>query len=431
MSTAADPKRASGPSQAPARDPSHSGPLTDLRVIEMGQLLAGPFCGQLLADFGAEVIKIEQPGIGDPMREWGREKPHGLSLWWPVIARNKKSIELNARLPEGQALIRRLVAEADVLLENFRPGTMEKWGLGYDELSKINPRLVMIRVSGYGQTGPYAEKAGYGAIGEAMGGLRYVVGDPSTPPSRMGISIGDTLAATFACLGGLMAIHNVHRTGRGQVVDSAIYEAVLAIMESLITEYDKADYIRERTGAILPNVAPSNVYPTRDGHYMLIAANQDTVFKRLAEAMGRPELAEDQRYATHSARGSCQAELDDLIARWSETLEAEDLGALLDRHGVPRGNIYRAPEMLADAHFKAREAICTVMHRQFGDLRMQNVAPKLSDTPGRVLHAGPLLGEHNAEVFERILGLSESELAELVQKGVIGGAGAAQPRAAE
>jgi formyl-CoA transferase len=308
---------------------------------------------------------------------------------------------------------------------------MEKWGLGYDELARINPRLVMIRVSGYGQTGPYAGKAGYGAIGEAMGGLRYVVGDPTTPPSRMGISIGDTLAATFACLGGLMALHNVGRTGRGQVVDSAIYEAVLAVMESLVTEYDKAGYVRQRTGAILPNVAPSNVYPTRDGQYLLIAANQDTVFKRLAEAMGEPGLAADSRYATHSARGACQAELDQRIARWSATLDAETLGALLDRHAVPWGNIYRAPEMLADAHFKAREAICTVMHRQFGELRMQNVAPKLSETPGRILHAGPALGEHNSQVFQGILGLSENELTRLAQSGVIGSVRSLAGRAAE
>jgi crotonobetainyl-CoA:carnitine CoA-transferase CaiB-like acyl-CoA transferase len=311
--------------QDAARDASRRGPLTDLRVIEMGQLLAGPFCGQLLADFGAEVIKIEQPGQGDPMREWGREKPHGMSLWWPVIARNKKSIELNARGPEGQDLIKELVAKSDILLENFRPGTLEKWGLGYDVLSKINPRLIMIRVSGYGQTGPYSTKAGYGAIGEAMGGLRYVVGDPSSPPSRMGISIGDTMAATFACLGGLMALHSLHRTGHGQVVDSAIYEAVLAIMESLVTEYDKADFIRERTGAILPNVAPSNVYPTRDGRMVLIAANQDSVFKRLAEAMGRAELGSDARYATHGARGERQKELDDLIGAWTMTMDAEPL----------------------------------------------------------------------------------------------------------
>lgn len=396
------------------------GPLADIRVIEMGQLLAGPFCGQLLADFGAEVIKIEQPGAGDPMREWGREKPHGKSLWWPVIARNKKSVEINAREAEGQELIRELVAGADILLENFRPGTMEKWNLGYEQLAAINPRLVMIRVSGYGQTGPYSKKAGYGAIGEAMGGLRYVVGDPSTPPSRMGISIGDTLAATFACLGGMMALHAASRTGRGQVVDSAIYEAVLAMMESLITEYDQAGYVRERTGAILPNVAPSNVYPTKDGRYVLIAANQDTVFKRLAEAMGRPELAADERYATHSARGRHQAELDGLIADWSREITAEELGQLLDAHGVPRGDIYRAPEMLEDAHFKARQAIVRVAHPLFGDLQMQNVFPRLSETPGRVVACGPELGQHNDEVFRSILGLTESRIGDLAQRGVIG-----------
>lgn len=402
------------------RDPQMSGPLTDLRVIEMGQLLAGPFCGQLLADFGAEVIKVEQPGAGDPMREWGREKPHGKSLWWPVIARNKKSVEINARETEGQDLIRDLVKEADILLENFRPGTMERWGLGYDELSAINPRLVMIRVSGFGQTGPYSRNAGYGAIGEAMGGLRYVVGDPSTLPSRMGISIGDTLAATFACLGGLMALHNVHRTGRGQVVDSAIYEAVLNVMESLVTEYDQADYIRERTGAILPNVAPSNVYPTRDGKYVLIAANQDTVFSRLAKAMGRPELAEDDRYATHSARGRHQEELDELIADWTRNVDASELGSLLDEHGVPRGDIYRAPEMLRDAHFKAREAIVRIAHPVFGDLAMQNVAPKLSNTPGRIVSSAPELGEHNQAIFEELLGLDPARLHALAARGIIG-----------
>jgi formyl-CoA transferase len=402
------------------RDATRRGPLTDLRVIEMGQLLAGPFCGQLMADFGAEIIKIEQPGQGDPMREWGREKPHGKSLWWPVIARNKKSIELNARVPEGQQIIKDLVAKSDILLENFRPGTMEKWGLGYDVLSKINPKLIMIRVSGYGQTGPYAGKAGYGAIGEAMGGLRHVVGDPSTPPSRMGISIGDTMAATFACLGGLMALHSLHRTGHGQVVDSAIYEAVLAIMESLVTEYDKAGFVRERTGAILPNVAPSNVYPTRDGRMVLIAANQDSVFSRLAEAMGRRELGEDPRYSSHGARGERQAELDALISDWTITLDAEPLGELLDRHGVPRGDIYRAPDMLEDAHFKAREAIVKVMHPVFGELRMQNVAPKLSSTPGAIIASAPELGQHNAEIYRGLLGLSAERIAALSAAGVIG-----------
>lgn len=407
-------------SESGAAEKGRSGPLKDLRVIEMGQLLAGPFCGQLLADFGAEVIKIEQPGIGDPMREWGQEKPQGVSLWWPVVARNKKSIEINAREKEGQELIKHLVARSDILIENFRPGTMEKWGLGWEELSRVNPRLIMIRVSGYGQTGPYSSKAGYGSIGEAMGGLRYVVGDPSTPPSRMGISIGDTLAATFACLGGLMALHARERTGRGQVVDSAIYEAVLAVMESLITEYDKTGYIRERTGAILPGVAPSNVYPTKDGTFMLIAANQDSVFKRLAEAMGRPELATDPRYATHSARGKRQKELDDLIADWTRTLGRAELGELLDRHGVPRGDIYRAPEMLADAHFKARQAIISIMHPKLGKLKMQNVVPKLSETPGAIYAPGPELGQHNEEIFCSLLGLDKNSIEQLAERGVIG-----------
>ena len=403
-----------------------TGALSDLRVIEMGQLLAGPFCGQLLADFGAEVIKVEAPGQGDPMREWGREKPHGKSLWWPVVARNKKSVEINAREPDGQAIIKDLVAKSDILIENFRPGTMEKWGLGYDVLSAINPRLVMIRVSGYGQTGPYAQKAGYGAIGEAMGGLRYVAGDPSNPPSRVGISIGDTLAATFACLGGLMAIHARERTGRGQVVDSAIYEAVLAVMESLITEYDKAGYIRERTGATLPNIAPSNVYPTKSGTFVLIAANQDTVFKRLAAAMGRPELAEHPHYATHTARGRHQAELDSVISAWTSTLDREQLGRLLDEHGVPRGDIYRAPEMLEDAHFKARNAIVEVPHPAFRSLKMQNVAPHLSETPGRVAWAGPELGEHNRDILMGLLGYSRDRIAELAKLQVVGGIEAAR-----
>ena len=395
------------------------GPLAGLRVIEMGTLLAGPFCGQLLGDFGAEVIKIEPPGQGDPMRDWGQEKAHGMSLWWPVVARNKKSVTLNLREPQGQAIATELIAKADFLLENFRPGTMEKWNLGYDQLRQINPGLIMIRVSGYGQTGPYAKRAGFGAVGEAMGGLRYVCGDPSTPPSRMGISIGDSLAATFACLGALSALHYREKTGQGQVVDSAIYEAVLNMMESLITEFDKAGYIRERQGAILPNVAPSNVYPTSDGGMILIAANQDTVFKRLAEAMGRPELATNARYATHSARGTNQKELDNLISEWTRTITGERLESLMDEFGIPSGKIYRAPEMLADPHFQAREAIVTTPHPKFGDLRMQNVAPKLSLTPGSVRGPAPALGEHNENVYKGLLGYSDQRLAELQRAGII------------
>jgi formyl-CoA transferase len=394
------------------------GPLAGLRVVELGTLLAGPFCGQLLGDFGAEVIKVEPPGQGDPMRVWGREKSNGKSLWWPVVARNKKAITLDLRQPEGQALLKELVAKSDFLLENFRPGTLDKWGLGWPELSAINPRLIMIRVSGFGQTGPYSRQAGFGAIGEAMGGLRYVVGDPSTPPSRMGISIGDSLAATFACIGALSALHHRERTGRGQVVDSAIYEAVLNMMESLVTEYDKCGHVRERTGAILPNVAPSNVYRTRDG-MVLIAANQDTVFARLAEAMGDPALAQLPKYATHGARGAHQAELDELVERWTQTLSTREVLDLMDRHGVPAGLIYRAPDMLEDPHFQAREAIVTVPHPDFGEIRMQNVAPKLSETPGSIRSPSPALGQHNDEVYLQLLGLSPERYAELQSARVI------------
>ena len=397
----------------------NTGPLKDLRLIEMGTLLAGPFCGQLMGDFGAEVIKVEPPGKGDPMREWGQEKAHGMSLWWPVIARNKKSVTLNLREQEGQEIARELISKADFLLENFRPGTMERWNLSYEELKKINPGLIMIRVSGYGQTGPYSKRAGFGAVGESMGGLRYVCGDPATPPSRMGISIGDSLAATFACIGALTALHHRERTGEGQVVDSAIYEAVLNMMESLITEYDKADYIRERQGSILPNVAPSNVYPTKDGNMILIAANQDTVFSRLAAAMNRPDLVEDERYRTHSARGANQVELDEMVSAWTQTIEAAELEKMMEDFGIPSGKIYRAPEMLADAHFKAREAIIKTQHPKFGELLMQNVAPKLSATPGGVRSAGPDLGQHNADIYQGLLEYSEARMADLTGQGII------------
>lgn len=395
------------------------GPLSDLRVIEMGTLLAGPFCGQLLGDLGAEVIKIEPPNQGDPLRAWGQEKINGKSLWWPVVARNKKAITLDMRQAEGQALLKELVKKADFLLENFRPGTLEKWGCGYDELSRINPRLIMIRVSGYGQTGPYSSRAGFGAIGEAMGGLRYVVGDPSTPPSRMGISIGDSLAATFACVGALSALHYREKTGRGQIVDSAIYEAVLNMMESLVTEFDKTGYIRERTGAILPHVAPSNVYPTNDGSMVLIAGNQDTVFGRLTQAMGQPELAQDPEYSTHAARGRNQKKLDDLIGQWTRTKSPTELLDLMSESGVPAGLIYRAPEMLKDPHFQAREAIVSVPHPDFGELKMQNVAPKLSETPGSIRSPSPALGQHNDEIYQSLLGLDAQAYAALKSRKVI------------
>jgi formyl-CoA transferase len=397
---------------------SKAGPLDGLRVVELGTLLAGPFCGQLLGDFGAEVIKIEPPGQGDPMRTWGQEKINGKSLWWPVVGRNKKAITLDLRQPEGQAVLKELAAKCDFLLENFRPGTMENWGLGYEALSEINRGLIMIRVSGYGQTGPYSRRAGFGSIGEAMGGLRYVVGDPSTPPSRMGISIGDALAATYACLGALAALQHRERTGRGQVVDSAIYEAVLAMMESLITEYDKAGFIRERTGAVLPNVAPSNVYRTRDG-LVLIAANQDAIFARLAEAMDQSDLADDPRYATHDARGARQAELDAQLERWTQTLSTREVLDLMERHAVPAGQIYRAPDMLADPHFKARNAIVSVPHPDFGELRMQNVVPRLSESPGSIRSPSPAMGEHNADVYLGLLGMPRARFDRLKEQKVI------------
>jgi formyl-CoA transferase len=385
-------------------------PLQDLRVVEMGQLLAGPFCGQLLADFGSEVIKIEEPERGDPMRQWGREKPHGRSLWWPVVARNKKSVTVNLRSREGQDVARRLIARSDVVVENFRPGTLERWGLGYDELARENPRLILVRVTGFGQTGPYASRPGFGSIGEAMGGLRYVVGEPGAAPSRVGISIGDALAGTFGALGALIAVHVRLRTGRGQIVDSAIYEAVLAFMESLIPEYDIAGYVRERTGAILPNIAPSNVYPTSEDQMILIAANQDSVFRRLAEAMGEPGLADDERFSTHSGRGANQVELDERIARWSRTLTADELVRRLIDHAVPHGRIYRAPEMLADPHFAERNAIVQVPHPEFGQIRMQGVFPLLSETPGGVEWAGPALGAHNDEILGGLLQLAAEDI---------------------
>jgi formyl-CoA transferase len=397
---------------------SNQGALSDLRVLELGTLIAGPFCGQLLGDMGAEVIKIEAPGQGDPMRHWGPQERGKPSVWWPVIARNKKAITLDLRQAAGQRLFKDLCAKADVVIENFRPGTLEKWDLGWPELSAINPRLILVRVSGYGQTGPYAQRAGYGGIGEAMGGLRYIVGEPDRPPARVGISIGDSLAAVHACMGTLAALHHRERSGQGQVVDAAIYESVLNMMESLVTEYDQLGHVRERSGAILPRIAPSNVYPTRDG-IVMIGANQDTVFARLCEAMGTPALATDQRYRDHQARGTHQRELDELIAAWTATVETRELLALLEKHGVPSGLIYKTADMLDDPHFAARHAIVSTEHPRLGTLRMQNVAPRLSLTPSSVRTPAPELGQHNDEVYGEVLGLDAAALAGYRANGVI------------
>lgn len=396
------------------------GPLADIRVVEMGSLLAGPFCGQLLADFGAEVIKVEAPGTGDPMRVWGRYRKEGRTLWWPVIARNKKSVTLNLREPEGQELARRLIEGADILIENFRPGTMERWGLGYDVLSAINPGLIMVRVSGYGQTGPYAQRAGFGAIGEAMGGIRHVTGYPDMPSSRVGISLGDSLAATFGALGALTALHHRETNGgRGQVVDVGIYEAVLALMESTIPEYALTGYIRGRTGPVLPFIAPSNIYPTSEGGYVLIAANADNPFRRLATALGHPEWAEDPRFATHHARGEHMEEIDSLIAAWTRERTADEILAAMVEAGVPAGKVYTAADMMDDPQYAARENIVWVEDPEIGPVPMQNVVPRLTETPGSVRWTGPALGEHNVEIFGGLLGLSEEEQARLRERGVV------------
>ncbi len=395
---------------------ANTGPLRGLRVVEMGQLIAGPFCGQLLGDMGADVIKIEPPGAGDPMRVWGRGD---FPLWWEVVARNKQCVSANLRVAEGQALARRLIAKADILIENFRPGTLEKWGMSPAELHAENPGLIIVRVSGYGQTGPYASRAGFGGIGEAMGGWRAIVGDPDRPPSRMGVSIGDSLAATYGCLGALAALRHRDATGEGQVVDSALYEAVFQVMESLVPEYSVSGYVRERSGSVLPGIAPSNVYPCSDGEY-LIGANQDTVFGRLCAAMGEPELARDPRYIDHVARGRHQLELDGRIADWTRTRTIAEVEALMIEHGVPAGKLYRPQDMLDDPHFAAREAIIDVPHARWGSIKMQNVFPKLSKTPGSVRGSAPeAVGQDNAAVYGAVLGLNAAELARLAADGVI------------
>ena len=395
---------------------ARKGPLTDLRVIEMGQLIAGPFCGQLFADMGADVIKVEPPGKGDPMRAWGRE---GFPLWWKVCARNKRCITANLRETEGQDIIKKLVKEADFVLENFRPGTMEKWGLGYEDLKKINPKIIMIRVSGYGQTGPYSKRPGYASVGEAMGGVRYLMGDPDRKPSRAGISLGDTLAATYATVGALAALHHREKTGEGQVIDASIYESVLTVMESLVAEYTVEGYTRERSGSILPAIAPSNIYNGIDG-MVIIAANQDTVFARLSDAIAMPNLKDNPRYATHVARGANQTELDEIIQNWAKDKAIGDIEDLMIKHAVPVGKVYRAKEMIEDPHYAAREALIDVESETYGSVKMQNVFPKMSKTQGEVRWGGPEnLGSHTEEVLTELLDLSPAQIKKLRHSHIV------------
>ncbi|MEQ9505699.1 MAG: CaiB/BaiF CoA-transferase family protein [Hyphomonas sp.] len=396
--------------------PPRTGPLTDLRVIELGQLIAGPFCGQIFADMGADVIKVEPPGQGDPLRDWGRE---GFPLWWSVVARGKRCITANLRETEGQDIVRRLVAEADFLLENFRPGTLEKWGLGYDVLKAINPRLIMIRVSGYGQTGPYATRAGYASVGEAMGGLRYVMGEADRVPSRAGISLGDSLAGLYAALGALAALHHREKTGEGQVIDATIYESVLSVMEGLVPEYQFEGYTRERSGSILPGIAPSNIYTGTDG-MVIIAANQDTVFARLCAAIGQPGLKDHPDYKSHTARGQNQKALDDLIQLWTANRTIDEIEQVMTENGVPVGKVYRAADMLTDPHYAARDSLVDVPSEKWPGLKQQNIFPKLSATAGQVRWAGPTeIGSHTEEVLTELLNLTPEQVEKLRASGIV------------
>lgn len=400
--------------------PPSGGPLAGIRVIETGVLLAGPFCARLLADFGAEVIKIEAPGEGDPMRTTGQALVDGKSLWWPSISRNKKCITLNLRTPEGQDLLRQLITRADVLIENFRPGTFEGWGLGYETLRQLNPGLVFVRVSGYGQTGPYRGKPGFAAVAEAFGGLRNLVGFPDRPPCRVGISLGDSLAGMFAALGALMSLyHRDVNGGQGQIVDMALYEAVFALLEGSLTEYEKTGYKRIRTGTLLPGFAPSNLYPCRGGQWLVIAANTDGLFRRLCAVMKREDLVSDPRFANQIVRGRHREDIDEIVAAWTAEQELSELLTQLEAATIPVGPVYSIEDVVKDPHYQARDMLLTLHDRVLGELRMPGIVPKLSETPGEVRFAGPALGEHNTEVYGKVLGLSAGEIETFAARGVI------------
>ncbi len=394
-----------------------TGPLAGIKVVELGTLIAGPFCARLLAEFGAEVIKIEAPDGGDPLRTW-RKLHRGTSLWWYVQARNKKSLTLNLRMAEAQEIVRKLAKDADIVVENFRPGAMEKWGVGWEALSAINPGLIMVRLSGFGQTGPYRDRPGFGAIGESMGGLRYVTGYPDRPPVRVGVSIGDSIAALHGVIGALMALHhrNTHG-GRGQCVDVALYEAVFNMMESVLPEYDMYGFIRERSGASLPGIVPSNTYVTRDHKYVVIGANADNIFKRMMRAIGRANLADDPALAHNDGRVARTEEIEQVISDWVGEHDLEHVLDVLERAEVPSGKIYDIADIVADAHYHAREMIREFRLQDGKPLKLPGIVPKLSDTPGETKWLGPELGEHTAEILSA-LGYSAVEQQELKGRGV-------------
>lgn len=388
------------------------GPLSGIRVVEFGTLIAAPFAARLLAEFGAEVIKIEQPGSGDPLRTW-RKLHRGTSLWWYLQSRNKKSIAIDLKSPEGRDVALRLAAQADIVIENFRPGSLEKLGLGWDVLSKLNPDLTLVRISGYGQSGPYRDRSGFGAIGEAMGGLRFTTGDPDSPPARVGISIGDSLASLHGVIGALMSLLRVKTgQGRGQVVDVSLYESVFNLMESLVPEYDLMGHVRTRTGGALPGISPSNTYPSSDGRHVVIAGNSDAIFKRLMQVIGRPDLADDPQLASNDGRVRGNALLDAAVSAWTSRQTMDEILARLDAADVPAGRIYSVADIVDDPHYAAREMILPTELPGDVTVKMPGITPKLSDTPGAVRWPGPTLGQHTDEVLTG-LGLQAGDIAQL------------------
>lgn len=419
-----DPAAVAGP-ETPA-----GGPLAGLKVVELGQLIAGPFAAKTLGDFGADVIKIEPPGTGDPLRGW-RLLQDGTSVWWQVQSRNKRSVALDLREPDAQDVVRRLVAEADVLIENFRPGAMEGWGLGPDTLRALNPRLVMLRISGYGQTGPYRDKPGFGVVAEAMGGLRHLTGEPGQVPVRVGVSIGDTLAALHGVIGVLLALRHRDQAGAGQVIDVALYEAVFNCMESLLPEYSAFGAVRGPAGSALPGIAPSNAYACRsdDGMpaYVLIAGNGDSIFRRLMTAIGRSDLATDPALADNAGRVARVAEIDAAIGAWTATRSVAEALGTLDGAGVPAGRIYTVADIAADPHYRARGMIQRIETACGRSLEVPGVVPRLSDTPGGHRRSAPALGA-DTEAVLREVGLTDTQIQALRDRGVVAVAPAGAPR---
>ena len=391
--------------------------LDGVKVLELGSLIAGPYAASLLAQFGAEVVKIESPEGGDALRTW-RKLHEGTSLWWYSQSRNKKSVTLDLKVPRAQEIVRALARDADIVIENFRPGTLEKWGLGWDTLSALNPRLVMVRVSGYGQTGPYRNRPGFAAIAESMGGLRNLIGYPDRPPVRVGVSLGDTLASLYGVIGALMALHHLRSPGaRGQFIDVALYEAVFGVMESLIPEYSAQGFVRQRTGASLPGIVPSSTYPCSDGHDVIVAGNSDGIYRRLMLAIGRADLAEDPRLARNDGRARHAALIDGAIADWTRRHTLDEVLEVLEAAEVPGGRLYDAADIHADPHYRARGMIEPHELPDGKTVDFPGIVPKLSATPGRTRWLGPRLGEHTAEVLAGI-GIDTQELQELREQGV-------------